>query len=147
MSLIITPATPTDEAEWRDLWAQYLAFYRVTLAAEITAHTWARILDDGAPLTARLARRGGVMLGFALHHHHASTWVMGDDCYLEDLFVTEAARGSGVGRALIEDLMALARARGWHRLYWHTDAGNATARRLYDSFIPADGHIRYRLKL
>ncbi len=87
------------------------------------------------------------MLGFALHHHHASTWVLGDDCYLEDLFVSEAARGLGIGRALIDDLIVLARAKGWHRLYWHTDAGNARARSLYDSYVLSDGHIRYRMSL
>ena len=43
--------------------------------------------------------------------------------------------------------MALARAKGWHRLYWHTDATNTTARKLYDSFIPTDGNVRYRLTL
>ena len=41
----------------------------------------------------------------------------------------------------------IAKARGWHRLYWHTDAGNLPARRLYDRFIASDGHIRYRLPL
>jgi GNAT superfamily N-acetyltransferase len=89
----------------------------------------------------------GVPLAFAIHLHHSSTWVAGDDCYLEDLFVSEAARGHGLGRALIDDLMAIARARGWHRLYWHTDEGNTRARKLYDSYAPPDGHIRYRLKL
>jgi GNAT superfamily N-acetyltransferase len=72
---------------------------------------------------------------------------MGDDCYLEDLFVDPAARGGGVGRALIEDLIALARGQGWQRLYWNTDTSNETARRLYDSFVQDDGHIRYRLVL
>jgi GNAT superfamily N-acetyltransferase len=50
-----------------------------------------------------------------------------------------------VGRALIEDLMALARAKGWQRLYWHTDEDNVVARRLYDRFVESDGHVRYRL--
>jgi len=72
---------------------------------------------------------------------------MGDDCYLEDLFVTAEARGKGVGRALIEDLKSLAKSKGWNRLYWHTDENNATARKLYDSFAPSDGHIRYRIRL
>jgi len=72
---------------------------------------------------------------------------MGDDCYLEDLFVDPAARGNGVGRALIEDLASLARAQGWKRLYWNTEITNAAARKLYDSFTPDDGHIRYRLTL
>ena len=58
-----------------------------------------------------------------------------------------SARGGGVGRALIDDLLALGRARGWARVYWHTDQGNAQARALYDSYVLSDGHIRYRLKL
>ncbi|MGB8813952.1 MAG: GNAT family N-acetyltransferase [Paracoccaceae bacterium] len=147
MGLEITTATPADETEWRGLWAQYLAFYDVDLDAAITDRTWARILDDASPLTARLARKDGVLLGFCLHHHHASTWVLGDDCYLEDLFVAEAARGLGVGRALMDDLIVISKAKGWHRLYWHTDEGNSRARGLYDSYVPSDGHIRYRMKL
>ena len=72
---------------------------------------------------------------------------MGDDCYLEDLFVDPAARGQGIGRALITDLIEFARNRGWKRLYWNTDASNSAARALYDQFAQDDGHVRYRLKL
>ncbi|WP_149142027.1 GNAT family N-acetyltransferase [Gemmobacter caeruleus] len=147
MSLTIRDAEPGDEADWRGLWADYLAFYEVDLAPEVTARTWARLMDPASPLTGRLAFDGTRMLGFALHHAHCSTWVAGEDCYLEDLFVSEAARGMGVGRALIDDLRALATARGWHRLYWHTDEDNSRARALYDSYTPYDGHVRYRLKL
>lgn len=147
MTLTITNATAADEADWRDLWAAYLAFYKVSLAPEITDGTWARIIDPGSPVTARLARRDGKVLGFAVHHHHASTWVAADDCYLEDLFVAETARGLGLGRALIDDLIAIAKAQGWHRLYWHTDEGNTRARGLYDTYAPSDGHVRYRIRL
>ena len=57
------------------------------------------------------------------------------------------ARGKGVGRALLQDLADHARAQGWKRLYWNTDASNKTARKLYDSFTPDDGHVRYRMTL
>jgi GNAT superfamily N-acetyltransferase len=147
MTLVIRDATAADEAAWRGLWQSYLGFYGVTLAPEVTTSTWARLIDPAHLMQARLAVEGETVLGFAIHHHHCSTWVAGDDCYLEDLFVSEAARGKGVGRALIEDLSAIAMAKGWHRLYWHTDEGNSRARALYDSFTPSDGHIRYRLKL
>jgi GNAT superfamily N-acetyltransferase len=143
----IRDATPADEGAWRGLWQQYLDFYEVSLSAQVTDRTWARMTDDASPLRGRLAFLDGRMVGFALHMHHPSTWVMGDDCYLEDLFLAPDARGKGLGRALIEDLIAIARAKGWHRLYWHTDEGNTTARKLYDQFVTSDGHIRYRMKL
>ncbi|MEZ5756276.1 MAG: GNAT family N-acetyltransferase [Paracoccaceae bacterium] len=147
MSVEIRDAGPQDEAGWRELWQQYLDFYEVVLAPEVTAATWARLMDPASPVKARLAFEGGRMAGFAIHLHHPSTWVIGDDCYLEDLFLSPEARGKGLGRALIEDLMALARGKGWQRLYWHTDETNSVARRLYDRFTPSDGHLRYRLRL
>jgi GNAT superfamily N-acetyltransferase len=143
----IRDATPADQGAWRGLWQQYLDFYEVSLSPQVTDRTWARMMDAASPLRGRLAFLDGKMVGFALHMHHPSTWVMGDDCYLEDLFLAPDARGKGLGRALIEDLIAIARAKGWHRLYWHTDEGNTTARRLYDQFVTSDGHIRYRMTL
>ncbi|MDO8883036.1 MAG: GNAT family N-acetyltransferase [Pseudotabrizicola sp.] len=147
MSIVIRRASATDEQAWRGLWRDYLAFYDVTLPPEVTAATWARCGDPGHLMTCRLAFEGDTLLGFAIHHPHCSTWVAGEDVYLEDLFVAQAARGKGVGRALIEDLIALGRQQGWHRLYWHTNHDNTAARRLYDSFCHEDGHIRYRLTL
>ena len=145
--MIIRDATVADEAAWRDLWGQYLAFYSVPLAPEVNTATWARLIDPASPVKARLAVVAGQVIGFAIHLHHPSTWVATEDCYLEDLFVTDAARGLGAGRALIDDLIALARALGWARLYWHTDADNTRARALYDQYVASDGHIRYRMAL
>ena len=147
MSVDIRDATPADEAGWRSLWQQYLDFYEVVLTPEVTSATWVRLMDPASPVKARLAFTEGAMVGFAIHLHHPSTWVIGEDCYLEDLFLAPAARGKGVGRALIEDLMALARGKGWQRLYWHTDEENVVARRLYDRFVESDGHVRYRMTL
>lgn len=138
-------AEARDEAAWRGLWAGYLAFYDHPLPEALVAFTWARLMDPSHALKMRVAEVGGQVLGFAIHQHHPSTWVMGDDCYLEDLFISETARGKGLGRSLIEDLRDLAREKGWHRLYWHTDRGNERARALYDTFVEEDGHIRYRL--
>lgn len=147
MSLEIRDAAAPDARGWRTLWHDYLAFYKVTLAPEVTDAVWARALDPDSRLGLRLAFEGGQMVGFATHHWHLSTWALGPDGYLEDLFVTPGARGCGVGRALIEDLRRLGAERGWARLYWMTDAGNARARALYDSITPSDGHLRYRLTL
>ncbi|MBJ2150534.1 GNAT family N-acetyltransferase [Paracoccus sp. IB05] len=136
-----------DEAAWRGIWDEYLTYYEVSLAPGITSHTWSRLMDAAAPLNGRVAVQDGRLLGFALYLTHGSTWVIGEDCYLEDLCVTEAARGEGIGRTLLEDLVALGRERGWNRLYWHTNETNSRARALYDTFVQSDGHIRYRMRL
>lgn len=143
----VRDATPSDESDFRRLWQGFCDGYGLTLAPEVTDFTWTRLMDPANPLTARLAIVEGRAQGFAIHQHHPSTWVLGDDGYLEDLYVDPAARGHGLGRALIEDLIAIGRARGWRRLYWLTEIGNATARRLYDQFCENDGHIRYRMTL
>ncbi|OYW52386.1 MAG: GNAT family N-acetyltransferase [Rhodobacterales bacterium 12-65-15] len=143
----IRDATPADETAFRALWGQYLAFYKVTLAPAVTDATWARLIDPASPVKARLACVEGQVQGFAVHMHHPSTWVLTEDCYLEDLFVSPDARGHGLGRALIDDLITLARAKGWARLYWHTNEANTRARALYDQYVQSDGHIRYRLPL
>jgi GNAT superfamily N-acetyltransferase len=147
VAFTIRDAGPTDQAAWAALWQGYLDFYRTELAPGVTEASWARLMDPGSALKMRLAVEGDRVLGFAIHLHHASTWVLGDDCYLEDLFVVPDARGQGLGRALIEDLMALARTKGWHRIWWMTEITNSAARKLYDRLAPCDDHIRYRKTL
>lgn len=147
MTLTIRDAMPGDEPAWHRLWDGYLDYYGVTLTPDVTANTWANILAPAAPLNARIACLDGRPAGFAMHLHHPSSWVVGEDCYLEDLFVDPAARGNGIGRALIDDLVTLARGKGWNRLYWHTRHDNAKARALYDQYVRTDDHIRYRMTL
>lgn len=142
----VRDATAADEEGWRRLWAGYLDFYRTTLAPEMTALTWRRMLDPAFPILGRLAEVDGAVVGFALAVLHPGTWVEGYVCYLEDLFVAPEARGAGVGRALIDDLIRLGAARGWSRLSWHT-ASNNPARILYDRFVPAGDVVHYQLSL
>jgi len=143
--LTIRDARTDDRASWYGLWDAYCGFYNATVPPEATATTWQRILDPESPIFGRLAERDGAILGFSVSVLHLGTWTPEPICYLEDLFVDPAARGGGIGRALVEDLLHLAAARGWSRLYWHTESGNARARRIYDRFAPADGFVRYRL--
>ncbi|MDL2400065.1 GNAT family N-acetyltransferase [Rhizobium mayense] len=145
MTVVIRDARHEDEARWRELWADYLAFYGVGIAPDITDKTWRRAFDPASAIFMRVAEVDGEVKGFTLCLTHEGTWVRAPDCYLEDLFVAESARGLGVGRALMDDLVALCKKNGWARLYWHTEESNATARKLYDSYVESDGHIRYRI--
>ncbi len=60
----------------------------------------------------------GAAQGFALFFHNFSTFEGKPGIYLEDLFVRPAARGSGLGKALLAQLAALALARDCARLEW-----------------------------
>jgi GNAT superfamily N-acetyltransferase len=146
-ALLIRDPEPSDEAAWRRLWAGYVAFYEAEVDEAVTAGTWARLLDPQSGMMGRLAERDGAVAGFTVSVLHPGSWTLQPTCYLEDLFVDPEARGHGVGAALIDDLIDLARTRGWSRLYWHTKGANDTARRLYDRYGKADDFVRYRLFL
>lgn len=57
------------------------------------------------------------IIGIALYYTAYSTW-KGRMLFLEDLVVTEAARGAGLGRVLFEAVVAEARATGAQRMKW-----------------------------
>ena len=89
----------------------------------------------------------GQALGFALFFHNFSTFLGLPGIYLEDLFVRPAHRGLGVGRALLQHLARVARARNCGRLEWSVLDWNETAIGFYRRLgaRPNDGWTVYRL--
>jgi GNAT superfamily N-acetyltransferase len=136
-----------DEAAWRRLWSDYVAFYEAEVSEAVTAGTWQRLLAPGSNMFGRIAEWQGSVAGFTVCVLHPGSWTLAPSCYLEDLFVDPEARGHGLGRALIDDLVRLGRDNGWSRIYWHTRQANEAARRLYDHYAEADDFVRYRLFL
>lgn len=61
-----------------------------------------------------------------------SVWKSAEDCWLEDLFVREDARRTGLGRALVEAALERASERGCRRIELDVDEGNAAALALYE---------------
>jgi GNAT superfamily N-acetyltransferase len=61
-----------------------------------------------------------------------SVWKSAEDCWLEDLYVREPARRSGLGRALVEAALDRARERGCRRVELDVNEDNAPARALYE---------------
>jgi GNAT superfamily N-acetyltransferase len=134
---------PGDREQWQSLWAGYLRFYRQRLPPEVTEATFARLIDDHAPLHGLVAERGGALLGFVHYLFHPTSWSLRDNCYLEDLYVDREARGSGVGRALIRAVYAAADRAQAASVYWMTQEFNADGRALYDTLARRTSFIRY----
>lgn len=61
-------------------------------------------------------------------------WMAAEDCWLEDLYVTEAERRSGVGAALLEAVLRRARERHCRRVELDVSDGNPAALALYERF-------------
>jgi GNAT superfamily N-acetyltransferase len=136
----------SDEARWRELFAQYTRFYEREPDEAITRHVWSRIMGPAAPVYAIVAENDSDgVIGIANYLLHESTGSIAPVCYLQDLFVDPAVRGEGAGRALIDWLMAETAAQGWSRLYWSTKENNYRARALYDKYTPHSGFLRYVL--
>jgi ribosomal protein S18 acetylase RimI-like enzyme len=113
----------------------YCDFYEVAPSDErLEALVRALIADpehEGVQLIAR--GDGGEPLGFATVYWTWQTLSAARAAVMNDLFVTPAARGKGVGRALIEECRRRGRERGCPELVWETAPDNEAAQGLYDS--------------
>jgi GNAT superfamily N-acetyltransferase len=151
MTLTIRPVNRDDFASWIPLWDGYNRFYGrsgpTALAPEITQMTWSRFFDAYEPMHAWVAERDGTLLALAHFLYHRNTTLIAPICYLQDLVTADAARGQGVGRALIEAVYRHAAEAGSPRVYWHTHETNEVAMRLYDQVAERSGFVVYRKAL
>ena len=130
-----------DRAAWGRLAQGYKRFYNTPTCAAEYDEAWRR-LRAGDGVQGLGAHLDGRLVGIVHYLFHTSTWAR-QQCYLQDLFTDEAARGRGVARALIEQVAQAAREAGATRLYWLTQETNRPARRLYDRVAQFKGFIRY----
>jgi GNAT superfamily N-acetyltransferase len=132
--LRIVPATPADVPTVLEFIRELAEYER--LASDVVA-TEAMVYEAlFAPAPAAevlLARLGDATVGFALYFHNFSTFLGRRGLYLEDLFVRPAARGRGVGRALLAALARVAVDRGCGRMEWSVLDWNTPAIAFYES--------------
>lgn len=135
---------PEDKPQWTLLWRDYLAFYETTRPQEIYDVYFDRLLgNDPQDYNAIVAQADGKLVGLAHYLFHRHGWSVENTCYLQDLYAVPAARGLGVGRALIEGVYAAADAANVPTVYWNTQDFNDTARRLYDRVGVKTPFIKY----
>ena len=125
-TVVVRPATPADAAVIVEL-IRELAIYEKEPLARVKV-TAADILRDGFGPQRRfeclLVEADGRPAGFALFFHNYSTWEGRAGIYVEDIFVSEWARGRNIGRRLLAEVAAIAETRGCPRvdlsvLHWN----------------------------
>nr|WP_233170394.1 GNAT family N-acetyltransferase [Aquitalea sp. ASV15] len=105
------------------------------------------LFGDAASAESLICLQHGQPIGYAVYFFSYSTWLGKSGLYLEDLYITPAARGSGAGKRLLRHLAQLAVARGCGRFEWSVLDWNQPAIDFYESFGAAaqSEWIRYRL--
>jgi GNAT superfamily N-acetyltransferase len=135
-SFRISPATPGDIAEVHALVRALARYERLSDLCTSSERDLAEALFGPHPVAeamiARLDHDCHECIGFALFFHTYSTFLGRRGLWLEDLFVTPAHRGAGVGRALLRSLARVARDRGCGRFEWSVLDWNRSAIAFYE---------------
>jgi GNAT superfamily N-acetyltransferase len=130
---VIRPATPADIPAILDLIRELAVYEREPLstveATERSLH--AALFADEPAVWAHVAELDGKVVGTAIWFLTFSTWTGRHGMHLEDFVVSEAARGTGLGVALFEELRRICAERGYRRLEWRVLDWNADAERFY----------------
>lgn len=91
---------------------------------------WAFVAESLPPAP---SEEGGGVVGFALYYVRYSTW-KGQRMYLEDILVTESWRGKGIGKLLMDRLIAEAREKNFSGMMWQVLDWNEPAIRFYEKY-------------
>ena len=142
--ITIRPLAASDEADWRRLWTDYLAFYETSVPEEVYRSSFQRLLgDDPQDFSGLIGLIDGKALGLTHFLFHRHGWKIENVCYLQDLYVAPESRGTGLGRKLIESVYQVADEKGAPGVYWLTQDFNLEARQLYDRVAQVTPFIRY----
>lgn len=116
---MIRPATAGDVPRILEMIRELAAYERALDEVTATEDGLRGALFAAQPAVfAHVADVDGVVVGFALWFVNFSTWLGRHGIYLEDLYVTPALRGRGLGKALLAELAAICVRRGYGRLEW-----------------------------
>lgn len=140
---MIRPLRATDRDQWHALYQGYQAFYGYNRPVEFYDKAFSRLMSADALDFHGLVYDDGGLLGLVHYVFHPNLWRDEGVCYLQDLFTGDAARGRGVGRALIQGVYDAADAAGVPTVYWLTAEDNYAGRMLYDRVGKRSPFIRY----
>lgn len=130
---LLRAAEPRDVSAIVGLIRELAEFEKLSHLVQVTPETLhPHLFGDKPVVEALVAEAGDVVVAFALFFTNFSTFLSRPGLYLEDLYVQPALRGSGIGKALLERLGAIAVERGYGRFEWSVLDWNENAIRFYE---------------
>lgn len=140
----VRPLEEADYPRWRELYQGYADFYGVDQPDESARRVWSWIHDPDHEVQALVATGAdGSLVGLAHYRPFARPLSATVGCWLDDLYVDPASRGSGAADALLTELASLAKDNGWSVVRWITADDNHRARSKYDQVAARTQWITY----
>ncbi|MGH9080235.1 MAG: GNAT family N-acetyltransferase [Acidimicrobiales bacterium] len=144
----IRPASPADVDDLLEMIHDLADFERSPGSVQVDRGQLHDALFAEAPsVFAHVAAFGHRVVGMAIWFLTFSTWTGRSGIHLEDLYVRPEARATGVGRALLSELAAIAGRSGYRRVEWSVLDWNGPALGFYRSLgaVPLAGWTTFRL--
>jgi GNAT superfamily N-acetyltransferase len=133
-SVIIRKATPADCPRMMELIHELAVYERAPEEVTVDPQHFVQSGFGPNPVWwAFVAEEDGLVQGFALYYIRYSTW-KGQRMYLEDILVTEQARGRKLGEKLMNALIEEAKERGFNGITWQVLDWNEPAINFYKKF-------------
>jgi GNAT superfamily N-acetyltransferase len=142
----VRDVTDADAAAWTLLYSGYREFYQMPADDSVVAIAWQWVLhrQHGMRGIVAVAANGDLIaLANLRTFARPSAGTMG--LYLDDLFTSPEARGTGAGSALLDRTAEIAGEDGSQVIRWITATDNTTARRVYDAHATATGWVTYEM--
>jgi ribosomal protein S18 acetylase RimI-like enzyme len=142
------PVSPRRFEAWRAHYLRYAAALGEHVDDTVAATVWSWLLARAhgvEGILATCADNHDELAGFVHFRPFPRTLDGNEACFIDDIWVTEAYRGTGLAQALIDRVRTTARERGWTHVRWVTDARNARARALYDRIAEDARLVTYRI--
>lgn len=148
MTVTIREVRASDRAGWDALYQGYATFYKVTQTPQMRDTVWSWLFDAAQQSEGLVAEDGdGKLIGLTHFRPFARPLSASVGGFLDDLFVSADARGSGVADALIDAVRAEGVRRGWSVIRWITAEDNYRARGVYDRLAERTGWLTYDIRL
>jgi GNAT superfamily N-acetyltransferase len=133
-NLTVRQATPDDAATILQFITELAIFekaeHEVQTSPDLIQQT---LFSPDAKAQALICEDDGQPIGFAVYFYNYSTWLGKYGLYLEDLYVTPAARRTGAGKAIFKALAKIAAANDCGRFEWSVLDWNEPAIRFYQA--------------
>lgn len=144
-TVTVRPIADSDRAAWETLYRGYRDFYAKPHDPAVFDTVWGWLQDPTHETRGLIAERDGVAVGMGHFRRFARPIDGGHGLYLDDLFTSAEASGTGAGSAILQRLAEIAHDEGATLVRWITAESNETARSLYDRVATQTPWVTYDL--